>query len=327
LAYLRYRRTNANNGFNGGFNANSFTAAVTRMDTTSSTAATTTDNAAHEDETAADEEGGEDENATFALYFPAKFQQKLNFTDQQFADLGILMGHDDDPKISGIGPVAAVKLLEQYNDIEHIVEAIRSGAFDYAAAASKSNKSQVAIAAGTKRKRSMVDGTQDASFAAPDADHIIGKKQKAVSCTISLGIPDPIPAIVIAQNVSNATEDHPIVASSDASSTAEQTAPTAMQITMATILVPSEVVPKITSVYAVASGSRNAIAAAGALIDSGAELQKNETVKKSKHVIHDEFESSFPTIRHAFLTSFCTNDIDAIAEEIRNYVARGVAAA
>lgn len=50
----------------------------------------------------------------------------LKLTASQFVDMCILLGHDNDPKIDGIGAVKALEFIRLYNDIDTIVQKIAS---------------------------------------------------------------------------------------------------------------------------------------------------------------------------------------------------------
>lgn len=53
--------------------------------------------------------------------------QGLELTQEQFIDLGIMLGCDYCESIRGIGPVTALKLIKEYGSLEKIVEYIESG--------------------------------------------------------------------------------------------------------------------------------------------------------------------------------------------------------
>ena len=89
-----------------------------------------------------------------------KILEVLKLTKEEFVDLCILLGHDNDPKIEGIGPVNALKFIRQYKSIEKIIEAINKneiGAYPVKKEPKNPRKRSVQVVAPTSVSSSSQD--------------------------------------------------------------------------------------------------------------------------------------------------------------------------
>ena len=89
-----------------------------------------------------------------------KILEALKLTKEEFVDLCILLGHDNDPKVDGIGPVNALKFIRQYKSIEKIIEAINKneiGAYPVKKEPKNPRKRSVQVVAATSVSSSSQD--------------------------------------------------------------------------------------------------------------------------------------------------------------------------